>query len=68
MIRTDTATLQRFVPSRVCQVQRGYVDGMARIKGIESFWSVLKRGHEDTLEQVARLPVGSSGSGCATVN
>ena len=31
-----------------------YVDGMAHMNGIESFWSMLKRGHKGTFHKISK--------------
>lgn len=47
-VYTDDAkayqVLKRATPATVKHSVRQYVDGMAHIKGVESFWSLLKRG------------------------
>ena len=55
-VYTDEATAYRGLPNHetVNHSVGKYVDGMAHTNGIESFWSMLKRGYHGTYHKMSR--------------
>ena len=62
MVYTDEAAAYQGMPARshwtVRHSANEYVKGMARTNGIESFWSVLKRGLHGTYHHVSVKHLG----------
>ena len=60
-VYTDDAGAYRYVGRAHATVRHSvgeYVDGQAHTNGIESFWSILKRGYQGTYHQMSSKHLG----------